>query len=56
VLQRRPEIPPHHGRPCFSHRNRDVTVVHADAPQMWPSDALGACIHASLRPEVQAAM
>jgi hypothetical protein len=40
----------------ISNRNRYVTVVHASAPKIVPIDALGASIHASLRPDVHAAV
>jgi hypothetical protein len=56
ALQRGPEILPHHCRTCLSNRNRYVTVVHTEAPQTLPIGAMGACINASLRPDVQAAI
>jgi hypothetical protein len=40
VLQRRPEIPPYHYRTCLSHRNRQVTVVHAYVSEDVADDKL----------------
>jgi len=52
----RPETPTHNCRTCVSNRNRYITVVHASTPKTLSIDALGASIHASLHPDVHAAV
>ena len=56
ALQRRPETPTHNCRTCVSNRNRYITVVQASTPKTLSIDALGASIHASLHPDVHAAV